>query len=197
MKVTHSLISSLIVASTFVGVAIATVNQSAHQSASEAQSTESATPLPTITSPLTINGIGPVRVGMTLVQAEQAAGIPFSVPDLGDNGCGYSKPQGIENLLFMVRGNQIARIDVVRNSTIKTLNGAGIGDTRGKIEAMYPRLIKVTPHKYVQGGHYLTYIPPKVSDRKYSIVFETNENDVVTRFRSGKLPEVTWVEGCF
>ena len=196
MKVPHPLISSLIVVTTFVGAAIAIVHQPVHQVAFEVQATE--TPLPTlINSPLTINSIGPVRIGMTLAQAEKAAGIPFSKPDLGDNGCGYSKAQGIENLLFMVRDNQIARIDVVRNSTIKTPNGAGIGDTRAKIQERYPRLIEVTPHKYVQGGHYLTYTPPNASDRNYSIVFETNEKDIVTRFRSGKLPEVTWVEGCF
>jgi hypothetical protein len=86
---------------------------------------------------------------------------------------------------------------VVRDSTIKTLSGAGIGNTRAEIEAMYPGQIEVSPHEYVQGGHYLTYVPTDVSDRHYRIVFETDENDVVTRLRSGKLPEVTWVETCF
>jgi hypothetical protein len=127
---------------------------------------------------------------MTLAEAEQAADMPISVPDTDDNGCGYSQPQGIENLLFMVTDNQIARVDVVRDSTIKTLSGAGIGNTRAEIEAMYPGQIEVSPHEYVQGGHYLTYVPTDVSDRHYRIVFETDENDVVTRLRSGKLPEV-------
>jgi hypothetical protein len=227
MKVVHLLVSSLVVASTTVGVAITTVDQSTPIASAPTLSSWIASPStptsmvftpvrltsPTLEpaqpdstpqpeplssqSPLTINGIGPVRVGMTLAEAEQAADMPMSVPDTDDNGCGYSQPQGIENLLFMVTDNQIARVDVVRDSTIKTLSGAGIGNTRAEIEAMYPGQIEVSPHKYVQGGHYLTYIPTDVSDRNYRIVFETDENDVVTRLRSGKLPEVTWVETCF
>jgi hypothetical protein len=93
---------------------------------------------------------------MTLAEAEQAADMPISVPDTDDNGCGYSQPQGIANLLFMVTDNQIARVDVVRDSMIKTLSGAGIGNTRAEIEAMYPGQIKVSPHEYVQGGHLLS-----------------------------------------
>jgi hypothetical protein len=39
-------------------------------------------------------------------------------------------------------------------------------------------------------------VPNDNADRNYRLVFETNENGVVTMFRSGKLSEVTWVEGC-
>jgi hypothetical protein len=220
MKVVYFLASSFVVASTIIGVAIATVNQSAP----EAQSTaivstptsaasmpiRSVSPTPELAqpdsmphellsnqSPLTLDGIGPVRVGMTTAQAEQAAGVPIPAADTDDNGCGYTHPQGIENLLFMVTGNQIARVDVVRDSPIRTASGAGIGDTRTEIEAMYRGQIEVSPHQYVQGGHYLTYIPTDAGARNYGIVFETDENGIVTRLRSGRLPEVTWVETCF
>ncbi|MBD2058000.1 hypothetical protein H6F88_18590 [Oculatella sp. FACHB-28] len=214
-------------ASTIIGVAIATVDQSTPIASVPTPSSWIASPStlasmaftpvhytsPTLESaqsdstpqseslssqsPLTLNGIGPVRVGMTLAEAEQAARVPIPAADTDDNGCGYTQPQGIENLLLMVTDNQIARVDVVRDSTIRTLNGAGIGNTRAEIEAMYPGQIEVSPHEYVQGGHYLTYVPTDVSDRNYRIVFETDENDIVTRLRSGKLPEVTWVETCF
>lgn len=146
---------------------------------------------------VTIEGIGAVRVGMNLAQAEQAAGVPISVPDTGDNGCDFVQPQGIEDVLFMVTDDQIARVDVVRSSTIKTLSGAGIGNTTAEIEVLYPGQIKGSPHEYIPGAHYLTYVPNDPSIRNYRIVFETDANGVVTRFRSGKLPEVTWTEGCF
>ncbi|NEQ26497.1 MAG: hypothetical protein F6K28_47205 [Microcoleus sp. SIO2G3] len=148
-------------------------------------------------SPVTIDGIGAVRVGMTLAQAEQAAGVPIkSAGASGNASCAYMRPQGIEGLLFMETEGRIARIDVVRDSTIKTLSGAGIGNTEAEIEALYPGQIEVSPREYVPGGHYPTYVQNDPSNRNYRIVFETDENGVVTQFRAGKLSEVIWVEGC-
>lgn len=148
-------------------------------------------------SPVVIDGIGAVRVGMTIAQAEAAAGIPIrSAGDSPSESCRYFEPQGIEGLAFMVTEGRIARVDVVRGSRITTLSGAGIGNTQAEIEAMYPGQIEVSPHEYVPGGHYLTFVPNDAADRNYRLVFETNENGVVTQFRSGKLSEVTWVEGC-
>ncbi|NEQ27196.1 MAG: hypothetical protein F6K28_50960 [Microcoleus sp. SIO2G3] len=149
-------------------------------------------------SPVTIYGLGAVRVGMTLEQAEQATGISITAgEDVVGNGCSFARPQGIENLLFMVQDGQIARVDVIPGGTIKTLSGVGIGNTEAEIEALYPGQIEVSPHEYVQDGHYLTYVPNHPSNSNYRIVFETDENGVVTEFRSGRLPEVNRVEGCF
>jgi hypothetical protein len=36
-----------------------------------------------------------------------------------------------------------------------------------------------------------------VSDRNYRIVFETDENGIVNRLRSGELPEVIWLKAAF
>lgn len=146
---------------------------------------------------VTVDGIGAVRVGMTIAEAEQAAGVPITSGDDSDNGCTFAQLQGIENLLFMVRDNRISRVDVTRDSTIKTSNGAGIGNTEAEIESMYPGQVEVSPHEYLPGAHYLTVVPLDAAERNYRLVFETDVNGVVTRFRSGKLPEVTWVEGCF
>ncbi|MCW5314134.1 hypothetical protein GTQ43_10055 [Nostoc sp. KVJ3] len=145
---------------------------------------------------LFINGIGTVRVGMTVSQAVKAAGIQL-VGDTPNNSCYYVKPRNEpKNLLFMVTKGRISRVDVVRhNSQITTLKGAKIGDTEAQIKSLYPGQIKVTPHKYVQGGHYLTFIPKDRANQNYRVVFET-DGKRVTQFRSGKLPEVEFVEGC-
>ena len=145
-------------------------------------------------SKLAINGIGPVRVGMSVTQAEAAAGIRLTRPDSKE--CSYVRPQGSNyDLLFMVTNNRISRIDVRGNSRITTVQGAGIGDSESKIKSLYPGQISVTPHKYQPNSHYLTFTPNDRSDANYRIVFETDGNRV-TSFRSGKLPEVEWVEGC-
>lgn len=144
---------------------------------------------------LSINGIGEVRVGMTVSQAAKAATTKL-VGDAPNNNCYYVKPEWEpKNLGFMVTEGRISRVDVWRDGKITTLKGAKIGDTEAQIKSLYPGQIKVTPHKYVQGGHYLTFIPKDRADQNYRVVFET-DGKRVTQFRSGKLPEVEFVEGC-
>ncbi|MEH1927794.1 hypothetical protein [Nostoc sp.] len=146
-------------------------------------------------SKLSINGIGQVRVGMTVSQARKAAGTQL-IGDSANNSCYYVKPQNEpKNLLFMVTKGRISRVDVRQNTQITTLKGAKIGDTEAQIKSLYPGQIKVTPHKYVQGGHYLTFIPKDRANQNYRVVFET-DGKRVTQFRSGKLPEVEFVESC-
>ncbi|MEH1830984.1 MAG: hypothetical protein V7L29_02605 [Nostoc sp.] len=146
-------------------------------------------------SKLFINGVGQVRVGMSVSQAAKAAGTKL-IGDSPNNSCYYVKPQNEpKNLLFMVTKGRISRVDVRQNTQITTLKGAKIGDTEAQIKSLYPGQIKVTPHKYVQGGHYLTFIPKDSANQNYRVVFET-DGKRVTQFRSGKLPEVEYVEGC-
>lgn len=146
-------------------------------------------------SKLFINGVGQVRVGMSVSQAAKAAGTKL-IGDSPNNSCYYVKPQNEpKNLLFMVTKGRISRVDVRQNTQITTIKGAKIGDTEAQIKSLYPGQIKVTPHKYVQGGHYLTFIPKDGANQNYRVVFET-DGKRVTQFRSGKLPEVEFVEGC-
>lgn len=150
----------------------------------------------TETSPLIINGIGDVRVGMNLKQAETAAGTKLIVTDEPNRYCFYVKPQGRpEGIGFMMVDYKIARVDIFDNPRMATLSGAKIGDTEDRIKSIYPGQIQVTPHKYDNNGHYLTFVPKDRQYRQYRLVFET-DGKKVTRFRSGKLPEVEFVEGC-
>ena len=54
--------------------------------------------------------------------------------------------------------------------------------------------VTVQPHKYTN-GHYLVVRSATAADTTHRIIFET-DGKVVTRFRSGRMPEVAWVEGC-
>ncbi|MFN6536895.1 MAG: hypothetical protein RM021_011050 [Nostoc sp. EkiNYC01] len=146
-------------------------------------------------SKLFTNGIGQVRVGMTVSQASKAAGTQL-VGEAPNKYCYYVKPEWEpKNVGFMVTEGQISRVDVWRDSKITTLKGAKIGDTEARIKSLYPGQIQVTPHNYVSGGHYLIFVPKDQSDQNYRVVFET-DGKRVTQFRSGKLPEVEYVEGC-
>jgi hypothetical protein len=156
------------------------------------------TPKLTEQSKLVINGIQPIRIGMTVIEATKAVGLPARTDgDVASQGCFYYKFQGgAPGLSMMVIGDRIVRVDIGQGSKITTRSGAGIGSTEDQIKALYPGQIEVTPHPYVKGGHYLTFVPKSVADSKYRIIFETDTRGKVTEFRAGQIPEVGAIEGC-
>jgi hypothetical protein len=147
-------------------------------------------------SKLSLNGIGTVKVGMTLKQASTSAGTTLVRGNGYQNSCYYVTPRNKSaDVSFMVTSGTIARIDVSQKSPITTIKGAKIGDTEAKIKSLYPGKIKVEPHKYVPGGHYLVFVPQDKAYKSYRLVFET-DGKRVTLMRAGKLPEASYVEGC-
>jgi len=98
----------------------------------------------------------------------------------------------------MVTKGRIARVDI-SSKRITTISGARIGDNENRILSLYPGQIQATPHPYVsrppENGKYLTFVRKDAADKNYRIIFETSKNRV-DRFRSGKLPEVEYIEGC-
>ncbi|MEW5861517.1 MAG: hypothetical protein AB1861_29740 [Cyanobacteriota bacterium] len=148
----------------------------------------------TPTSKLAIDGIGPIRVGMTIQEAEASARTRLLSQGGKLENCWYVKPQGgPRDISFMVIDGQIARVDIYGNTPITTVSGARIGDSENRIKSLYA--VRITPHEYVQGGHYLTLVPNDTSDRQYRMVFET-DGKRVKLIRAGRLPEVEYIEGC-
>ncbi|MBE9188496.1 hypothetical protein IQ270_28645 [Microcoleus sp. LEGE 07076] len=153
-------------------------------------------------SKLAINGIGPIRVGMTVDEASESARIKFTKGGGGrdEYQCSYVEPKGEpKGIAFMVTKGRIARVDIFSNKQITTIKGAKIGDTEDRIISLYPGQVQVTRHPYqrlpLTNQKYLTFVPKDAADKNYRIIFETSKNRV-ERFRSGKIPEVEQVEGC-
>lgn len=152
----------------------------------------------TTASKLALTSLGAISVGATIQEASQISGIKFAQQPSGGEewGCNYYQLEGqLKGASLMVTDGKISRIDI-DSKKIKTLSGAGIGDTEAKIRELYSGQIETEPHKYVPGGKYLIFVPKDESEQNYRVIFETNEKGIVTRFRSGKLPEVRYVEGC-
>lgn len=156
---------------------------------------------------VTINGIGPVKIGMNLPEAAAAAHTRLSVAYAGSDGCYYLSTEGelkgvsfmvtkddVKSRLKYVTSDVIARIDV-DNPKITTVSGAKVGDTEAQIKSLYPGQIQLTPHEYTSKGHYLTFVPKNKAEQNYRIIFET-DGQRVTRYRAGKLPEIEYIEGC-
>ena len=148
-------------------------------------------------SQVSIRGIAPILVGMTVSEAMRSSG--QKLINQGESGggpsCRYYKIKEVKGIAFMVTNGRIARVDVTDNSKITTLSGAKIGDSESKIKSLYPNQIKVEAHEYDPKGHYLIFVPKDSQDKNYRIIFET-DGKKVTRWRSGKLPEVQFIEGC-
>ena len=141
---------------------------------------------------VTVGGIGPVKVGMSVKTANTLLGEGLAVPAKLKE-CDYVRPKATPKYLaFMVEKNEITRIEVQGGSDISTVDGARIGDTEERIKTLYPGQVEVRPAKY-GSGHTLVVTPKGVGN--YRIVFET-DGTKVTKYRSGRLPSVEYVEGC-
>jgi len=147
---------------------------------------------------ITTGGLGPVRVGMTVEEATKAAGLLITAPTDGtpsaSPGCGFARADGLDGVSFMLVDGVIVRVDI-DSGPIATASGAKIGSTEQEIKDLFPDLIKVTPHAYVDGGNYLTLVPTAENLKDVRVVFET-DGQVVTSYRAGRTPAVEWVEGC-
>ncbi|KTC75193.1 hypothetical protein Lbir_0567 [Legionella birminghamensis] len=145
---------------------------------------------------LTPQSLGPIKIGMTLTEAEQATHKAFlnSKPeeDVGeDETCFNTSLQGLEDISFMISKQKIVRINI-NGGTIKTNKGAGIGDTENNVMSLYKNKLITEPHRYDNKGHYLTFIKHK---EPFAIRFETDGQKVV-RMYAGQTREVHFVEDC-
>jgi hypothetical protein len=147
-----------------------------------------------------MDGMGPVRVGMTFDEARAALGGDLRMHDdnadhpEGPDRCDYPRSARLPaGAMVMVVGQRVARVEVDSGS-LATAEGARIGDTEARIQQLYAGRVTTEPHKYTD-GHYLVVRPAAPSDTTNLLVFET-DGRVVQRFRAGQKPQVQWVEGC-
>jgi hypothetical protein len=99
-----------------------------------------------------------------------------------------------KGLGLMFAKGRVVRIDV-DEGPIRTVSGAGIGDSEERILRLYPGRIEVERHHYDPDGHYLNYSPVDSADKGLGMVFET-DGKKVTSFRTGTHAAVALVEGC-
>jgi hypothetical protein len=144
---------------------------------------------------LSEEGLGQIQIGMNFDDAVNM-GLLNDNPTRNKH-CDWVYPavgSGIpEAVAVMVVDGKIARIDV-DTGAVTTEDGAKIGDSEDRIKSIYGDEVKVEPHKYNEGWHYLTVMGDSSAAGK-ALVFETDGKHV-TAFRGGRLPEVKWVEGC-
>lgn len=133
-------------------------------------------------------GFGPIRFGMTLPQAEAAAG-KASLPQSFDPACSMVRFATLPGLRFMVESGTVTRADA--DPGTPNVLGLAVGDTLAQLRARYPDA-QVAPHKYVENGHTIS-VPS--ADGSAAIVLE-EEGGKLTKIRAGRQPAVAYVETC-
>jgi hypothetical protein len=145
---------------------------------------------------LRADGYGPVKIGMTVAEASEALQMPLSSnnPETDEPACFYVYPHGEPGTVgFMVTEEKIARIDVhFENPDIQTDKKIKFGSSTADVKKAYGK-IRIEPHPYGSPQEkYLIFD----QDDIFQIIFETDPSGNVTSLRSGKLPEVGFIEGC-
>jgi hypothetical protein len=145
---------------------------------------------------LTPNGIGHLRVGMTVAEARQSSGrrIRLSGAEVTP-GCRYATVPSLRVHLMLLNG-RIARVEIAQNSPVHALGGLRRGDTEADVRAFFGTKVTETQHTYVPGGSYLTVGWRSGKYRGRGIRFETNENGTISAIYAGRHDPIRYVEGC-
>ena len=153
----------------------------------------------TVQSRLDLRGLENIRIPMTPSDAEKASNLTLvNDGNRQDESCYYLSPKNNKELQisFMVQKGLIVRIDVKRNSPIKTLSGIGTGSSESKVKQVYGKNITQREHPYHgNAGNYLIFTPVDKADSDYQIIFETYQGKVIT-YRTGLKNAVRLIEGC-
>ena len=151
------------------------------------------TPTIDTSSSVSTVGIDHIMFGMTIHDAQVAAGSQFTpVTPIGH--CYLVVPDDAPpGITFWVVAGTVERVDV-DTRTITTRSGAGIGDTEDRIREMLPERIHTTllPDG---SGNLLAYVPKDVADATYRVMFLSNGVQI-TRLWAGRLPWAEELGGC-
>jgi hypothetical protein len=138
------------------------------------------------------DGVGPVKIGMSLSQLDAVLHERFLMPpNKNDQGCFYANPKLHPYISFMIENGHLVRIDV-ESPGVSTSTGIRVGDWESHVQQVYGSRVKVEAHKYVDTGHYLTV---RSSSGHYGIRFETDQGKI-TSFYAGTFEAIQYVEGC-
>ena len=152
-----------------------------------------------------------MQAGQTLAQAESALGQPLTVelaaaakplkplkplkPVAAGSAaadCHYRSSAQQPGVRYTLAAALITRIET-RDPRYATFSGVQVGDSLARAQQAYGRRLVSAPHPYFDQGRMLTVYSP---NRRFALVMETNDGGRLITLRGGRLPEVSWLEGC-
>jgi len=137
------------------------------------------------------DGVGPVKIGMTLDQLSATLHEKLTENESGSDSCFYVHARSHDHLAFMIEDGRVSRIDVDAPG-IRTSAGIQVGDSEAHARRVYGTKMDVTEHQYIDTGHYLTV---RSADGRHGVRFETDKGKI-TSFYAGTYESIQYVEGC-
>jgi hypothetical protein len=139
-----------------------------------------------------MDGAGPVKIGMSLAEVNQALGEQVMAPEMGlERSCFHVNSSSQPSLDFMIEEGKLTRIDVTARGA-QTDKGIAVGAFVAAVTSAYGKDVQTDKHYLDPNAHYLTALS---KDKKFGIRFEI-ENDKVTAFYAGTTRAINLVEGC-
>jgi hypothetical protein len=143
---------------------------------------------------LSYYGIGPIRAGMTVYEAEEASGVTInlsaSLADEGGCNAGTIGDSGVWVIVEVTGADQKDGVVRIVQEATFTEEGLSLGDPVERIDEIYGTPAERLENPQVAGGQLLVY-----ESEGHSYGFET-DGATVTNMQSG---DATWVplsEGC-
>ena len=141
-------------------------------------------------------GYGDMKLGSSVEEARAAWGGELNGAPMEGTTCHYLWPKWImrpADFAFMMEDGRFVRYDVGTDK--ETAPGGGkVGMSVEELQKLYGGALKASPHKYTQGGQYLSMDAGDVAPTR--LVFEVDAAGKVTSWRVGLSPQVEYVEGC-
>jgi hypothetical protein len=186
-----------VVASATTGAGVSTTVAVASTGAGTATTATATATTLGVDAKISTTGLGAVRIGAQADAAADAAGAALVEEGaaVGPSACHYVTAPEVDGVRFMVADGMIVRIDV-DGGPIETLSGARIGSTKEDIVGLFGDKITTEPHPTDPAGELLVFVPADAAEADRRVVFETDGSGTVVRYRTGRLPEVLYVDGC-
>jgi hypothetical protein len=151
------------------------------------------------TPPLTVEGYGPVTIGMTLEEARAASAAPLNEGGgITDEDAQYCQEQPWtvadgDKLYLMFEEGRLTRITADSDAShVRTAQNVGVGSTDAEVRTAYQGVVE-SPAKYNDPpAHDLT---AWTTPDQAGLRFEINEAGVVTQVHAGGAA-IQYVEGC-
>jgi hypothetical protein len=144
--------------------------------------------------PLTVDGYGPARIGMTQAEVANALHVKLTGEAIDDEDvCVEKEAAGFLGVMFMFEDKKLARVSLWEGSKVRTARGIGLGATADAVRRAYGKALKAERHHYEDlPSEYLTFwtVP-----KKRGVRFETNSKRRVQAIHAGT-DAIQYVEGC-
>jgi hypothetical protein len=154
-----------------------------------ASATPIAVPTATAENTLTLEGLGALKLG----QAPDAARGWMERGAQASDRCRIISNPAFPGVYGIAEGGVIKRVTVAGASAVKFVEGIGVGASRAAVDGAFPGF-REEPHKYVDGGVYLT--APNAASGDPAVRLELDDGGMVTAMHVGMMPVLGYVEGC-